>query len=522
VAAALVAILGPMLWRGAGAVVFRGTVEFRKMQLEQYGRGVASEVRKEAAACQNARLPVYAALNRFKRGLDTSHLADEARRLAREYGKQLRGRDTSEEARAELVALSREIRDRLTEAFETTDKAEALAALDNATALGKDPRLAGTLAEQLLALGADYRPIAETVDLTRRPEYAKALAEVQEALTSLFGPRPGEPRPALTMDQYGATRWDKAQQHLRKILLAKQWVATEPGRPLREVEVPREQQFAGTALEPVFEMLREDIDAMMHPRMTLYLGYLTDDSISGHFFGGVGPEILGTLLVTVLAIAFALPLGVISAAYLVECAGDGRAVRLIRTCINTLAGVPSIVFGLFGLAFFVLWVQPSLGLGDGSTILAGAWTLGLLVLPIIIRASEEAIRSVPQTYKEAALALGASRLRSFVTVVLPAALPGILTGTILSISRAAGETAPILFTAAVAVGPAAWPPWAAILKPTRTLAYSSYHIAVGDRIAAQAPHNQFGMVATLIVLVLALNIVAIVVRSRVARKLRGT
>jgi phosphate transport system permease protein len=157
----------------------------------------------------------------------------------------------------------------------------------------------------------------------------------------------------------------------------------------------------------------------------------------------------------------------------------------------------------------------------GSSSLAGGLTLGLLVLPVIIRASEEAIRTVPRAYKEAALALGASRLRCFLTVTLPASLPGVLTGTILAVSRAAGETAPLLFTAAVAVGGTAWPPWEAVTRPTCTLSYASYHMAVGDRLASQVPHNQYGMVMTLIGVVLALNIVAIYIRSRVARQLRG-
>jgi phosphate transport system permease protein len=128
---------------------------------------------------------------------------------------------------------------------------------------------------------------------------------------------------------------------------------------------------------------------------------------------------------------------------------------------------------------------------------------------------------VPLTYKEAALALGVSRLRCFVTVTLPAALPGILTGVILSVSRAAGETAPILFTAAVVTGATSWPLWEAVAKPAKTLAYGSYHLAVGDRLAALVPHNQYGMVMTLILLVLILNIAAILVRSRMAKRLRG-
>jgi phosphate transport system permease protein len=186
-------------------------------------------------------------------------------------------------------------------------------------------------------------------------------------------------------------------------------------------------------------------------------------------------------------------------------------------CVNTLAGVPSIVFGLFGLAFFVIYLLPRMGLREGSSILAGSLTLALLVLPVIIRASEEAIRAVPSAYKEASLALGASRFRCFVSVTLPAAMPGILTGLILSMSRAAGETAPILFTAGVAMGPVP----TSLSQPTRTLSYSSYDMAVGDKMAMLAPHNQFGMVMTLVAIVLLLNIVAIVLRGRMARKLRG-
>ena len=139
-------------------------------------------------------------------------------------------------------------------------------------------------------------------------------------------------------------------------------------------------------------------------------------------------------------------MGIVSASYLVEYGGDTLVIRIIRTCINTLAGVPSIVFGLFGLAFFVL-------LFGRPCILAAAMTLAVLSLPVMIRASEEAIRAVPTTYKEASLALGAGRFRTFMTVTFPAALPGILTGMILSLSRAAGETAPILFTGAVFLGP---------------------------------------------------------------------
>ncbi|MDO9559305.1 MAG: phosphate ABC transporter permease PstA, partial [Syntrophales bacterium] len=158
--------------------------------------------------------------------------------------------------------------------------------------------------------------------------------------------------------------------------------------------------------------------------------------------GGIMPAILGTIYLTVGAISIGLPLGVASAIYLTEYARQGRMIRLIRVGINCLAGVPSVVFGLFGLAFFVIIFK------FGSSILAGSLTLGFLILPTIIGASEEALKSVPKTFREASLALGVSKWQTIFRIVLPNALPGILTGSILGIGRAAGETAPIMFTAA--------------------------------------------------------------------------
>ena len=280
---------------------------------------------------------------------------------------------------------------------------------------------------------------------------------------------------------------------------------------------PRRELFAGTSLEPLFPYVEARIDEMLEPRFTAYWQFFMDDNVNSHYFGGVGPEILGTLLVTVLGMLFVVPLGVISAAYLVECASENSVMRVIRMCINTLAGVPSIVFGLFGLAFFVLFLFPLLGFESKPCILAASMTLAILTLPVMIRASEEAIRAVPQSYKEGSLALGASPFRTFATVTLPAALPGILTGVILSLSRIAGETAPILFTGAVSYGDVP----NSVFDPTRTLSYGSYDMAVGDRLAMMVPHNQYAMVVTLIALILALNAVAIVLRSRVFKKLKG-
>ena len=134
---------------------------------------------------------------------------------------------------------------------------------------------------------------------------------------------------------------------------------------------------------------------MLHPRRTVYWQFFIDDNVNSHYFGGIGPEILGTMLITIVGMLFVIPLGIISAAYLVECASDGWVMRIIRMGINTLAGVPSIVFGLFGLAFFVLFLFPLLGFEPKPCILAASMTLAVLTLPVMIRASEEAIRSRP-------------------------------------------------------------------------------------------------------------------------------
>jgi phosphate transport system permease protein len=227
--------------------------------------------------------------------------------------------------------------------------------------------------------------------------------------------------------------------------------------------------------------------------------------------GGIMPAILGTIYLTIGAIAVALPLGVVSAIYLTEYAKQGTFVRLVRIGINCLAGVPSVVFGLFGLGFFVVFLQ------FGSCILSGALTLGVLVLPTIIGASEEALKAVPQTFREASLALGISKWQTIYKIVLPTALPGILTGAILGIGRAAGETAPIMFTAA-AFFTAKLP--GSIFDEVMALPYHIYVLATAGTHIEQTRPIQFGTVLVLVGLVLGVNLVAIVIRSYVRKKKR--
>lgn len=238
--------------------------------------------------------------------------------------------------------------------------------------------------------------------------------------------------------------------------------------------------------------------------------FLTQPPMDSMTKGGIFPCIIGTICISLGAIAVALPIGVASAIYLNEYARPGRVVRFIRLGINNLAGVPSVVFGLFGLSLFVVF------LGFGVSILSGALTLAAMTLPVIIGSSEEALRAVPDTYREASLGLGATKWQTIYRVVLPSALPGILTGAILGISRAAGETAPIMFTAAVFFSPS-MP--TSIFDEVMALPYHIYVLATaGTEIEATRP-LQYGTALVLIILVLGLNLVAIVYRTRLRRKM---
>jgi len=227
--------------------------------------------------------------------------------------------------------------------------------------------------------------------------------------------------------------------------------------------------------------------------------------------GGIMPAILGTFYLTLGAIAIALPLGVVSAIYLSEYAKQGTIVRVIRVGVNCLAGVPSIVFGLFGLGLFVVFLK------FGSCILSGALTLGFLILPTVIGASAEALKAVPATFREASLALGVSKWETIYRIVLPNALPGILTGSILGIGRAAGETAPIMFTAA-AFYTAKLP--TSIFDEVMALPYHVYVLATAGTHIEETRGLQFGTVLVLVGLVLGIDLIAIVIRSYMRKKKR--
>jgi phosphate transport system permease protein len=225
--------------------------------------------------------------------------------------------------------------------------------------------------------------------------------------------------------------------------------------------------------------------------------------------GGIFPAIVGTLCLVVGTLAFALPLGMATAIYLSEYARRGRFTRLISLAIVTLAGVPSIVFGLFGLGLFVLF------LGFDVSLLSGSLTLACMILPIIIVASEESLRAVPQALREASLALGATKWQTLYRNVLPYAMPGMLTGSILGIGRAAGETAPILFTVAAFYLPRLP---RSVFDEVMVLPYHLYVLATQHPDPEKVRPLQYGTALVLLLLVLGLNLGAVLLRSRFRKK----
>ncbi|MDD3829087.1 MAG: phosphate ABC transporter permease PstA [Anaerolineae bacterium] len=235
--------------------------------------------------------------------------------------------------------------------------------------------------------------------------------------------------------------------------------------------------------------------------------FLADFPRNGMKEGGILPAIIGTVLLTFGTAIASIPIALGAAIYLAEYARDTWLTRAIRLAIINLAGIPSVVYGLFGLGLFVLF------LGFGASIVAGSLTLGLMTMPVVISTAEEALLTVPQRFRVVSRSLGASQWQTVRNVVLPNALPGILTGVILGLERAAGETAPILFTAAAFYLPQL--PQSA-LSPTMALPYHLYVIAT--QVPGMPLEIQYGTALVLLVLVLGLNLVATVLRSRFRRR----
>jgi phosphate transport system permease protein len=231
--------------------------------------------------------------------------------------------------------------------------------------------------------------------------------------------------------------------------------------------------------------------------------FLTGFPRDGMREGGILPAIIGTLYLTIGTAIFSVPLGIAAAIYLSEYAADTRLTRTIRIAIINLAGIPSVVYGLFGLGLFVLFLQ------FGTSILAASLTLSIMTLPVIISTAEESLRSVPQAFRTVSISLGATRWQTIRRIVLKEALPGILTGVILGLERAAGETAPILFT-----GAAFFLPRLPGSPFDATMALPYHLFVISTQVPEMPIQIQYGTALVLLAFVLTMNLIATVIRSR--------
>jgi phosphate transport system permease protein len=237
------------------------------------------------------------------------------------------------------------------------------------------------------------------------------------------------------------------------------------------------------------------------------LEFLTGFPSDGMRSGGILPAIIGTLYLTFGTAVFSVPLGIGAAIYLSEYAPENRWTRVIRIAITNLAGIPSVVYGLFGLGIFVLFLK------FGTSILAASLTLSIMTLPVIISTSEEAIKAVPNSFRVVSTSLGATRWQTIRRIVLPQSLPGILTGVILGLERAAGETAPILFT-----GAAFFLPRLPNSPMDATMALPYHLFVISTQVPGMPIKIQYGTALVLLFFVLIMNIVASVIRSRARAK----
>ncbi|MCG6552696.1 MAG: phosphate ABC transporter permease PstA [Candidatus Magnetominusculus sp. LBB02] len=237
--------------------------------------------------------------------------------------------------------------------------------------------------------------------------------------------------------------------------------------------------------------------------------FVTKNPTDAMTSGGILPAILGSALLTLLCMVVVLPIGIMTAVFLTEYSKPGTVLKLVNMSIYTLAGVPSVVYGLFGLAVFVIVFK------CGMSLIAGSLTLAIMVLPYIISTSEEAIKAVPQSFREASLAIGATKLHTIIKVVLPLSMPGILTGAMIGTAKVSGETAPIMFTAA-AFFTTGLP--RSLFEPVMALPYHIYVLATAGTHIEKTRPIQYGTALTLIVLVLGMNFVGIIIRSRERRK----
>ncbi len=542
-AAAVAVFLLPIIINGSNAFIFDATVEHEKFLCENLDYDETASIKERVGRSQAARAPLYEMFNKFEySGLS----AQIERSINATRAEALKKISESGEEMSRIVSLPREKRKAAADAFSAEIWKSYIAEVDRMVKSAHSDGTSFSLAE-ILSLQKDgisdlcKESIAKagkfgfsqrnllrralttdvTAILTERKESLRrenaAYETFKRGVSELLGPETDAEKESLklTRQKYGQPRMDLAREVFKNSI--EQITIHDRDENGNEIStrVKTEEFFKGTPVEKMFSYIKKNFDAMMQPHYTVYLGFFFDNPYDSNIFGGIWPMILGTFYLTVGAMLIAAPLGIIAAIYFAEYAANNSFVSFLRVCVGTLAGVPSIVFGLFGLAFLINTLKVS----ESKSVLAGSITLALLILPTIIRSCEEALKSVPNSYREAALGLGAGKWKAICTVILPSALPAMLTGIIISMGRAAGETAPIIFTAATSTG-AALAITEIFTQATPALPWNIYNICSEHEMAERVAHVQYGMVLTLIAIVLSLNFAAIWLRARMQKRTR--
>ncbi len=543
IALAILTFLAPILYRGVGAVIFNATVEHEKFLIENLGRSPTKSDEERIKLSNEARAPLYEMMGKYESPSDTAFDAkintafDAAFESMKKHSQELLS--SLELKGAERGKRIAQISEKIWANYiGEVDKASSDAKKDGTSfALikvlkGQDERLADAVRREVAYLNSIKKLNFMQKSLIRRnasagikkhidavvselDEQNAAYKTFKEGIVKLLGQPDIKSKDAVNLlrQKYGQTRMDMARSALEDSVLTISVKAKDSGGAEYIKRVKTAEFFKGTKVGEMAEYIEENFDAMLQPHMTAYWGFFFDEPFDSNIFGGIWPMILGTFYLTLGSMIIAAPLGIAASIYFSEYSKGGKSVELLRICVGTLAGVPSIVFGLFGLAFLINTVKIS----EGKSVLAGCITLALLILPTIIRSCEESLKAVPNSYREAALSLGANKWKAIRTVILPAALPSMLTGIIISMGRAAGETAPIIFTAATSTG-AALAISEIFTQPTPALPWNIYNICSEHEMAERVSHVQYGMVLTLIGIVLLLNAIAIVIRARLQNR----
>lgn len=546
IALSIIMFLAPIVYRGVGAFIFSATVEHDKFLIENLDKAESERAKEYIDLSNKARAPLYKMMseyelpaNRAFEGEINGAFKEAFERLSDKSAELLECLNLSGNERAKKIGqIADAAWEKYVAALETL--------VDRSGTDGTSFALIKILRGQKERLSEAARAEVQNLNKIKKLSFTQksairrnAVAGAEERIDHMLGVLEernaayetfksgvrdllGQPdlksrdSAKLMRQKYGQTRMDMAERVLKDNILSISVKSKDKNGVEFMSKVDSKEFFKGSKIEEMISYIEKNFNSMLQPHMTFYWGFFFDEPFDANIFGGIWPMILGTFYLTLGSMLIAAPLGVAAAIYFSEYSRGGRAVELLRICVGTLAGVPSIVFGLFGLAFLINTVKVS----DGKSVVAGCITLSLLILPTIIRSCEEALKAVPNSYREAALGLGAGKWRAICTVILPAALPAMLTGIIISMGRAAGETAPIIFTAATSTG-AALAVSEVFTQPTPALPWNIYNICSEHEMAERVSHVQYGMVLTLIGIVLLLNAAAIIIRAKLQRKAKN-